>query len=170
MQKFGVHSEVGKLETALVGRPGLAQPRLTPGNAVEVLDLHELLAEKLARFAGMPVFNGLTDEYHPTRRFADVMTMREHSDKPISEIKYAFLGDTCNNMSHSLMIEGCLHYLPAFHDTEATVGKQLAEQFGISSGLEVTNDVFESKCNVAFEQAENRLHTIKAILVATLGD
>ena len=211
----------------------------------------------------MPVFNGLTDEYHPTQMLADVMTMREHSDKPIHEIKYAFMGDTRNNMGHSLMIVGCLmgmdvrlcgpkklwpadeyvaiaknlqeqsgakltitddpkeavkgvdfihtdvwvsmgepkevwkeridlllkyqvnmelmkasgnpqvkfmHCLPAFHDTETTLGKQIAETYGISNGLEVTDDVFESEMNIAFEQAENRMHTIKAILVATLGD
>jgi len=211
----------------------------------------------------VPVYNGLTDEYHPTQMLADVMTMREHSDKPISDIKYAFLGDTRNNMGHSLMIVGCLmgmdvrlcgpkklwpsdefvsiardlekknggkltitddtkqavkdvdfihtdvwvsmgepkevwkeridlllpyqvnvdlmkasgnphvkfmHCLPAFHDTETVLGKQIAETYGISNGLEVTNDVFESEYNVAFEQAENRMHTIKAILVATLGD
>jgi ornithine carbamoyltransferase len=63
-----------------------------------------------------------------------------------------------------------MHCLPAFHDTETTLGKQLAEEHGIDNGLEVTNDVFESEWNIAFEQAENRLHTIKAILVATLGD
>jgi ornithine carbamoyltransferase len=63
-----------------------------------------------------------------------------------------------------------MHCLPAFHDTETTLGKQIAETYGIKDGLEVTNDVFESERNVAFEQAENRLHTIKAILVATLGD
>jgi ornithine carbamoyltransferase len=63
-----------------------------------------------------------------------------------------------------------MHCLPAFHDTETTLGKQIAETYGISNGLEVTNEVFESEYNVAFEQAENRMHTIKAILVATLGD
>jgi ornithine carbamoyltransferase len=219
--------------------------------------------EELARYAGVPVFNGLTDEYHPTQMLADVMTMREHSDKPIQNIKYAYLGDTRNNMSHSLMIVGCLmgmdvricgpeslwpsdeftsiarelaaksgahltitddvakavkdvdfvhtdvwvsmgepkevwkqriellrpyqvnddvlrcsgnphvkfmHCLPAFHDTRTTTGRQLAEGFGLDNGVEVTNDVFESERNVAFEQAENRMHTIKAILVATLGD
>ena len=63
-----------------------------------------------------------------------------------------------------------MHCLPAFHDTETTVGKQIAETYGISDGLEVTNEVFESELNVAFEQAENRLHTIKALLVATLGE
>jgi ornithine carbamoyltransferase len=219
--------------------------------------------ELLAEHAGVPVFNGLTDEYHPTQMIADVMTMREHSDKPIQEIKYAFLGDTRNNMGHSLMIVGCLmgmdvrlcgpralwpsdeyvsiareleskygarltitdnveqavqgvdfihtdvwvsmgepkevwkqridqllpyqvnadaikasgnphvkfmHCLPAFHDTETELGRQIAETYGIDSGLEVTDDVFESERNLAFEQAENRMHTIKAILVATLGD
>jgi ornithine carbamoyltransferase len=194
---------------------------------------------------------------------ADVMTMRENADKPIQDIKYAYLGDTRNNMGHSLMIVGCLlgmdvricgpkklwpadeftciarklqarsgarltitddvaaavrnvdfihtdvwvsmgesksvwkerielllpyqvnasvlkasgnphvkfmHCLPAFHDTHTSLGKQIAEDFGLSNGIEVSDDVFESECNVAFEQAENRMHTIKAILVATLGD
>jgi ornithine carbamoyltransferase len=219
--------------------------------------------EQLAKFAGVPVYNGLTDEYHPTQMLADVMTMREHSDKPISAIKYAYLGDTRSNMGHSLMIVGCLmgmdvricgpkslwpaaeyqkiardleakygakltitedqkaavqgvdfihtdvwvsmgepkevwkerigllmpyqvneallkasgnpqarfmHCLPAYHDTETTIGKQIAETYGIKNGLEVTNEVFESEANIAFDQAENRLHTIKALLVATLGD
>ena len=219
--------------------------------------------ETLAKYAGVPVFNGLTDEYHPTQMLADVMTMREYSDKPIHQIKYAFLGDTRNNMGHSLMIVGCMmgmdvricgprplwpadeflkiargleeqygakltvtddpqaavagvdfihtdvwvsmgepkevwkerigllmkyqvnkalmkasgnpqvkfmHCLPAFHDTETALGRQIAETYGISDGLEVSDEVFESEANIAFEQAENRLHTIKAILVATLGD
>jgi len=213
--------------------------------------------------AGVPVFNGLTDKYHPTQMLADVMTMGEHCDKPLSAISYAFIGDTRNNMGLSLMIVGCLlgmdvrlcgphtlwpsdeftsvarklqsqsrakltitddpaeavsgvdfiqtdiwvsmgepkevwkdrirllkpyqvtrelmessgnphvklmHCLPAFHDTETTMGKQIAATFGLSDGLEVTNDVFESEYNIAFEQAENRMHTMKAMLVATLGD
>jgi len=232
-------------------------------DAIEYRGASQQGVETLAKYAGVPVFNGLTDEYHPTQMIADVMTMREYSDKPIHEIKYAFLGDTRNNMGHSLMIVGCLmgmdvrlcgpkklwpaedytkiarnletkygakltvtddpkqavkgvdfihtdvwvsmgepkevwkerielllpyqvnrelmkasgnpqvrfmHCLPAFHDTETTLGKQIAETYGISNGLEVTNDVFEDDCNLAFEQAENRMHTIKAILVATLGD
>ncbi len=232
-------------------------------DAIEYRGASQTGVETLAKYAGVPVFNGLTDEYHPTQMIADVMTMREHSDKPIHDIKYAFMGDTRNNMGHSLMIVGCLmgmdvrlcgpkklwpsdefvgiardlekryggkltitedpkqavkgvdyihtdvwvsmgepkevwkeridlllpyqvnvelmkasgnpqvkfmHCLPAFHDTETTLGKQLAETYGISNGLEVTDDVFESEYNLAFEQAENRMHTIKAILVATLGD
>jgi ornithine carbamoyltransferase len=232
-------------------------------DAIEYRGSAQKAVEQLAAYAGVPVYNGLTDEYHPTQMLADVMTMREHSDKPISEIKYAYVGDTRSNMGHSLLIVGCLmgmdvricgpkqlwpsedytgianglaeksgarllitddvqkavegvdfihtdvwvsmgepkdvwaeriklltpyqvntelmkasgnpqvkfmHCLPAFHDTETTVGKQIAQDHGMSNGLEVTNDVFESEANVAFEQAENRMHTIKALLVATLGD
>jgi ornithine carbamoyltransferase len=194
---------------------------------------------------------------------ADVMTMREHSDKPVADIRYAYVGDTRSNMGHSLLIVGCLmgmdvricgpkklwpsdgyvriardlqgkfgakltitddpqeavrgvdfihtdvwvsmgepkevwrdriellkpyqvnmalmkatgnphvrfmHCLPAFHDTETKLGKEIAELYGMNDGLEVTNEVFESEMNVAFEQAENRMHTIKALLVATLGE
>jgi ornithine carbamoyltransferase len=232
-------------------------------DAIEYRGASQTGVETLARYAGVPVFNGLTDEYHPTQMLADVMTMREHSDKPIPQIKYVFLGDTRNNMSHSLMIVGCLlgmdvricgpkslwpseeftgiaralqqqsgatltitddpakavkdvdfvhtdvwvsmgepkevwkeritllrpyqvtmalmkasgnpqvkfmHCLPAFHDTDTTLGKQIADGYGLTNGVEVTDDVFESDVNLAFEQAENRMHTIKAILVATLGE
>jgi len=232
-------------------------------DAIEYRGASQHGLEALARNAGVPVFNGLTDEYHPTQMLADVMTMREHSDKPISQIKYAFMGDTRNNMGHSLLIVGALlgmdvrlcgpkalwpadeytavahklqcasgarvtvtddpeeavdgvdfihtdvwvsmgepkevwkervdqllkyqvnkalmkasgnpqvkfmHCLPAFHDSQTVLGKQMAEQFGLKDGLEVTDEVFESEYNVAFEQAENRMHTIKAILVATLGE
>ena len=232
-------------------------------DAIEYRGASQTGVEALAKNAGVPVFNGLTDEYHPTQMLADVMTMREHSDKPISQIKYAFMGDTRNNMGHSLLIVGALlgmdvrlcgpkslwpseeyteiarklqcqsgakltitedpreavkgvdfihtdvwvsmgepkevwkqrialltpyqvntelmkasgngqvkfmHCLPAFHDSETTLGKQLADTYGLTNGVEVTNDVFESEYNIAFEQAENRMHTIKAILVATLGD
>ena len=232
-------------------------------DAIEYRGAGQDTVEQLAKYAGVPVYNGLTDEYHPTQMLADVMTMREHSDKPISQISYAYVGDTRSNMGHSLMIAGCLmgmdvrlcgprqlwpadeysriardleqkygakltitddpqaavegvdfihtdvwvsmgepkevwqerisllkkyqvnaellrasgnpqvkfmHCLPAFHDTETKVGKEIAEHYGMDNGVEVTNDVFESEANVAFDQAENRLHTIKAILVATLGD
>ena len=231
-------------------------------DALEYRGASQAGVEQLAKYAGVPVYNGLTDEYHPTQMLADVMTMREHSDKPIAEIKYAYVGDTRSNMGHSLMIAGALmgmdvricgpkklwpadeyqkiatglharnggrltitddvkagvkgvdfihtdvwvsmgeakevwkeriellkpyqvntdlmkasgnpgvrfmHCLPAFHDTETTLGKQIAEAYGVTGGLEVTDEVFESEANIAFEQAENRLHTIKAILVATLA-
>ena len=232
-------------------------------DAIEYRGSAQKGVEQLAKYAGVPVYNGLTDEYHPTQMLADVMTMREHSDRPIPDIKYAYLGDTRSNMGHSLMIAGCLmgmdvricgpkqlwpsdeytkianelaeksgarlkitddiaaavkgvdfihtdvwvsmgepkevwaerikmlkpyqvnrammkasgnpqvkfmHCLPAFHDTETVLGKQIAENYGMSDGLEVTDEVFEFESNVAFEQAENRMHTIKALLVATLGD
>ena len=232
-------------------------------DAIEYRGSAQKGVETLAKYAGVPVYNGLTDEYHPTQMIADVLTMRENSDKPITDIKYAYVGDTRSNMGHSLMIVGCLmgmdvricgpkslwpsenyrkvaedlaaksgakllvtddtkaavkgvdfihtdvwvsmgepkdvwkeriklltpyqvnsammkasgnpqvkfmHCLPAFHDTETVMGKQIAEDYGMSNGLEVTNDVFESEANIAFEQAENRMHTIKALLVATLGD
>ncbi len=232
-------------------------------DAIEYRGASQCGVEALANNAGVPVFNGLTDEYHPTQMIADLMTMREHSDRPLADIKYAFMGDTRNNMGHSLMIAGCLmgmdvrlcgpkrlwpteefiaiakklqcqsgarltitdnpqaavqdvdfihtdvwvsmgepkevwkervdlllpyqvnhellkasgnpqvkfmHCLPAFHDSETTLGKQMSETYGLKNGLEVTDDVFESEANIAFEQAENRMHTIKALLVATLGD
>ncbi|HVM80057.1 MAG TPA: ornithine carbamoyltransferase [Stellaceae bacterium] len=231
-------------------------------DAIEFRGYSQEAVEDLAKYAGVPVFNGLTDEYHPTQMVADVMTMREHSDKPLREIKYAYIGDTRSNMGHSLMIVGCLvgmdvricgpkslwpsedhvkiarglekryggkltitddpkkavkgvdfihtdvwvsmgeakevwgqrikllkpyqvnaklmqatgnpqtkfmHCLPAFHNLETKVGRDIHEQFGLSA-MEVTEEVFESEMNIAFEQAENRMHTIKAILVATLGD
>jgi ornithine carbamoyltransferase len=232
-------------------------------DAIEYRGSSQSGVEQLAEYAGVPVFNGLTDDYHPTQMLADVMTMREHSDKPLAEIKYAFFGDTRNNMGHSLMIVGCLlgmdvrlagpeelwpsdeyvsiakrlaeqsgarllitadpleavrgvdfvhtdvwvsmgepkeiwkkriellrpyqvtaallrasgnpqvkfmHCLPAFHDAETKVGKDVAEAYGMTDGVEVTDEVFESRRNIAFEQAENRMHTIKAVLVATIGD
>ena len=231
-------------------------------DAIEFRGYSQDAVEDLAKYAGVPVFNGLTDEYHPTQMVADVMTMREYSDKPLNEIKYAYVGDTRSNMGHSLMIVGCLtgmdvricgpkslwpaddyvkiaraleakhgakltitddpkkavagvdfvhtdvwvsmgeakevwgerikllkpyqvdmnlmkatgnprakfmHCLPAFHNLETKVGRDIHEAFGLTA-LEVTEDVFESEINIAFEQAENRMHTIKAILVATLAD
>src|SRR6185503_12398691 len=232
-------------------------------DAIEYRGASQKGVEELARHAGVPVYNGLTDEYHPTQMLADVMTMREYCDKPLADIKFAYVGDTRSNMGHSLMIAGALmgmdvriggpkslwpadeyqkiarnleakygakltitddpraavkgvdfihtdvwvsmgepkdvwkerialltpyqvnaallkasgnpqvrfmHCLPAFHDTETTLGKQIAEAYGVTGGLEVTDEVFESEANIAFEQAENRLHTIKALLVATLGE
>jgi len=236
------------------------------GRMYDAIEYHGGSAERVSEFAkwaGVPVFNGLTAEYHPTQALADVMTMREHSDKPIHEIKYAFVGDARHTLGQSLMLVGCLmgmdvrlggpkklwpadeyitiarklqdrsgatltitedpheavagadfihtdgwvsacepkemwkeridrllryqvnaelikatrnaqvkfmHCLPALHDTDTSVGKQIAETYGLKHGVEVTNDVFESDHNLAFEQAENRMHTIKAMLIATLGD
>ena len=233
-------------------------------DAIEYRGFHQDIVEELAKFAGVPVFNGLTDEYHPTQMLADVLTMREHSDKPLTAISYAYLGDARNNMGNSLLligaklgmdvrigapkalwpsaehIEACerfaaesgarimltedakaavqrvdfvhtdvwvsmgepveawgervqlllpyqvnmelmkaaqnpqakfMHCLPAFHNSETVVGKQIAEAYpSLANGIEVTEEVFESPLNIAFEQAENRMHTIKAILVSTLAD
>ena len=217
--------------------------------------------EDLAAYAGVPVWNGLTDEWHPTQMLADVLTMREHSDKPLHEVTYAYLGDARNNMGHSLLVTGALlgmdvrlvaprelwpaeeiqaaakdlaersgaritvtdsvddgvrgadflytdvwvsmgepaqtwdsriallrdyqvsaetmrrtgnprarfmHCLPAFHNRETTVGEQIHDKTGLDA-LEVTDEVFESDASIVWDQAENRMHTIKAILVATLG-
>ncbi len=233
-------------------------------NAIEYRGFSQEVVEELARYAGVPVFNGLTDEYHPTQMLADVLTMREHSDKPLTDISYAYLGDARNNMGNSLLLIGAklgmdvrigaprslwpsdehvaacrkfaeesgarltltedpkaavegtdfvhtdvwvsmgepfdawgeritallpyqvnmdlmkatknprakfMHCLPAFHNSETEVGRQIAEKYpALTNGIEVTDDVFESPLNIAFEQAENRMHTIKAILVSTLAD
>ena len=230
-------------------------------DAIEYRGFAQEKVEELAAHAGVPVFNGLTDEFHPTQMLADLMTMREHADKPLGDISYAFVGDARSNMGHSLMIAGCLmgmdvrigapkslwpsddylqparafadqygarltltedpveavegcdfvntdvwvsmgepedvwqeriellspyqvntalmqatgnaaakfmHCLPAFHNTETKVGREIFEAHGIAE-MEVTDEVFESAAGIQFEQAENRLHTIKAILVATVG-
>ena len=231
-------------------------------DAIEFRGAGQEKVEELAKYSGVPVYNGLTDDWHPTQMLADILTMVEHADKPRTQISYAFLGDARNNMGNSLLmlgaIMGCdvrmvapkanwnhedvvemakkraaetgarimitddidkgvkgvdfvhtdvwvsmgepdnvwesrikllkpyqvnkalmektgnpnvkfMHCLPAFHNAETKVGKDIKEKFGISE-MEVTEDVFESPMNIAFEQAENRLHTIKAILVATLGN
>jgi ornithine carbamoyltransferase len=231
-------------------------------DAIEFRGAGQDNVEELAKYAGVPVYNGLTDDWHPTQMLADMLTMVENCDKPRTQIAYAFLGDARNNMGNSLLVLGAMmgcdvrmvapktnqpqgemqelarkwaaqtgarilvtddidvgvkgvdfvhtdvwvsmgepkemwaeriklllpyqvnmslmrktgnpnvkfmHCLPAFHNTETKVGKDIFEKFGISE-MEVTDEVFESPMNVAFEQAENRLHTIKAILVATLGN
>jgi len=218
--------------------------------------------EELAAHAGVPVYNGLTDEWHPTQMLADFLTMHEAAHKPYDRIAYAFVGDCRFNMGRSLLVMGALmgsdvrlagpeelhppkdvvdtahqiaektgaqitltddpgqavhgadfihtdvwvsmgeakdvwtdrvnvltpyqvntalmaaagnpgvkfmHCLPAYHDPNTTVGRQIMEHTGMTGGLEVTSDVFNSPASIVFDQAENRLHTIKAILVATLG-
>ncbi|MEJ2385442.1 MAG: ornithine carbamoyltransferase [Xanthomonadales bacterium] len=230
-------------------------------DAIEYRGHAQAIVEELARHAGVPVYNGLTDEFHPTQMLADLMTMREHAPRPWHELSYCYLGDARNNMGNSLMIAGCLmgmdvriaapralwpedayvtrarqleaasmgrltltedpeegvhgvdfihtdvwvsmgeppeawgqridllrnyqvnrrimeasgnprvkfmHCLPAFHDLETEVGREMHERFGLDC-LEVTDEVFESPAAIQFEQAENRVHTIKALLVATLA-
>ena len=233
-------------------------------DGIEYRGFSQAGVETLAKYAGVPVWNGLTNEFHPTQILADVLTMTEHSDKKRTDIAYCYLGDARNNMGNSLMVVGAklgmdvriaapkalwpseehvaacrkfaeesgarilltedpkeavkgvdfvhtdvwvsmgepveawgeriqellpyqvnaeimkasgnprvkfMHCLPAFHNSETKVGKQIAEQYPhLKNGIEVTEDVFESPWNIAFEQAENRMHTIKAILVATLAD
>lgn len=233
-------------------------------DAIEYRGFDQAIVEEMAAFAGVPVYNGLTDEWHPTQMLADVLTMLEHSDKPLHDIAYAYVGDARFNMGNSLLAIGCklgmdvrigapkalwpseeliercrevaaetgarmtltedpraavqgvdfihtdiwvsmgepfekwgervnmllpyqvnpelmaaagnprvkfMHCLPSFHNAETRIGKQVAEQFpALANGIEVTESVFESPANIAFEQAENRMHTIKAVLVATLAD
>jgi ornithine carbamoyltransferase len=231
-------------------------------DGIEYRGSGQTIVEELAEYSGVPVFNGLTDEFHPTQMAADLMTMREHCQKPWHEISYCYVGDARSNMGNSLMIAGCLmgmdvriaspkslwpdeeftaaaremekayggtltltedpveavkgvdfihtdvwvsmgeadeiwkeriallkayqvnkalmdasgnprvkfmHCLPAFHNTETQVGRDVKEKFGMDA-LEVTEEVFESPAGIQFEQAENRVHSIKALLVATLGD
>ena len=220
------------------------------------------IVETLAAHAGVPVWNGLTDDWHPTQALCDALTMREHSGKPDAEISFAYVGDARFNVGNSLLMMGAMlgmdvrivaprslwpsdtvvaqaksyaaesggrltltedvaegvrgvdfvhtdvwvsmgeakqvwaerialltpyqvnaglmastgnpdakfmHCLPAFHDLETRVGREVHEQFGLSE-LEVTDEVFESGASIVFDQAENRMHTIKALLVATMAD
>lgn len=229
-------------------------------DGIEYRGFGQANAEILAQFSGVPVFNGLTDDFHPTQVLADLLTMREYTHRHLSDIAFCFMGDASGNMAASLMIgaamigmdirlcaptplwpdadlvanargiaaktgakitvtadlsavKGCdflytdvwvsmgeaesvwaeritqltpyrvdaalvaatgnphvkfLHCLPAFHNTETEVGKSIQATYGITS-MEVSDDVFESAASVVFDQAENRLHTIKAVLVATMG-
>jgi len=230
-------------------------------DAIEFRGNSQSDVEELAAHAGVPVYNGLTDEWHPTQMLADFLTMHESSHKPYDRLCYAFVGDCRFNMGRSLLVMGALmgsdvrlagpeelhppkdvaelaadiakrtgarititedpgeavsgvdfihtdvwvsmgeakdvwtervrvlkpyqvnsalmersgnpavkfmHCLPAYHDPNTTVGKEIMEHTGMTSGLEVTGEVFNSGASIVFDQAENRLHTIKAILVATL--
>ncbi len=231
-------------------------------DGIEYRGFGQEIVEELAQFAGVPVWNGLTDEFHPTQILADFLTMQEFSDKPLHDISYCYLGDARNNMGDSLLVGGAkmgmdvrlcgpkhlwpdtelveqcqavaestgakvtltddpaegvkgvdylytdvwvsmgedksvwdervellkpyqvnadlvklsgnpgvkfMHCLPAFHDRNTKVGEEMFERFGLD-GLEVTNDVFESERAIVWDQAENRMHTIKAVMVATLGN
>jgi ornithine carbamoyltransferase len=231
-------------------------------DGIEYRGFKQETVEELAKYAGVPVWNGLTNEFHPTQILADFLTMSEHVDKPLNQVTYAYLGDARFNMGNSLMVggakmgmdvrivapkklqpskelidtckkiaketgakvtvtddvakgvKGCdflytdvwvsmgepvevwkerisllkpyqvnkemmkmtgnpnckfMHCLPAYHNLETQVGRDVNKQFGLD-GIEVTEDVFESEASIVFDEAENRMHTIKAVMVATLGD
>jgi ornithine carbamoyltransferase len=231
-------------------------------DGIEYRGFGQKIVEELAEYAGVPVWNGLTNEFHPTQILADLLTMQEHSDKPLNKMILCYLGDARYNMGNSLMVgsakmgidfriaapEACqpsaelvatcravaketgakilitedvdeavkdadflytdvwvsmgepdsvweerikllkpyqvnmsvikktenpdvrfLHCLPAFHNRKTKIGEEIYRKFGLD-GMEVTEDVFESKQSIVFDEAGNRLHTIKAVMVATLGD
>ncbi|MBR6346255.1 MAG: ornithine carbamoyltransferase [Bacteroidales bacterium] len=230
-------------------------------DGIEYRGFAQKTVEELAQYSGIPVWNGLTNEFHPTQILADFLTMREHSEKPLNQVAYAYLGDARFNMGNSLLVggakmgmdvrivapkalqpaaelvaecrriaretgarititdnvgkgvKGCdfiytdvwvsmgepdevwkeridllkpyqvnaslmertgnpdckfMHCLPAYHNLETKVGRDVHEKFGLD-GVEVTEDVFEGKNSIVFDEAENRMHTIKAVMVATLG-
>lgn len=230
-------------------------------DGIEYRGFGQDIVEELGKYAGVPVWNGLTNEFHPTQILADFLTMQEHSSKALSDLKFCYLGDARNNMGNSLMVgaaklgmdfraaapkacqpsealqEECrkialetgakitvtenveeavndcdflytdvwvsmgepdevwadrinlllpyqvnarvmeltgnpdakfLHCLPAFHNRDTKIGEEIFQKFGIEA-MEVSEDVFESPASVVFDQAENRMHTIKAVMVATLG-
>jgi ornithine carbamoyltransferase len=231
-------------------------------DAIEYRGFREEVVDELARYAGVPVYNGLTDEWHPTQILADFLTIREHVPKPLDEVAFCYLGDARFNMADTYLVGGAkvgmdvriaspaslwpadavvreaewiaeetearilitedvaqavtgadvlatdvwvsmgepaeawaeriellrpyqvnrelleltgnpdvkfMHCLPAFHNTDTSVGEELKEKYGMDA-LEVTEEVFESPASIVFDEAENRLHTIKAVMVATLED
>ena len=230
-------------------------------DGIEYRGFAQTTVQDLGDYSGVPVWNGLTNEFHPTQILADFMTMIEHCDKPLNKIKFAYMGDARNNVGNSLMVGAAkmgmdvrlvapksvqpedelvaqckdiaketgakitvtdnvaagvkdvdfiytdvwvsmgepdevwkerikllkpyqvnkevmemtgnkkvkfLHCLPAFHNIETGIGEDIFQKFGLN-GMEVTDDVFESEASLVFVEAENRLHTIKAVMVATLG-
>ncbi len=230
-------------------------------DGIEYRGFGQAIVEELAKYAGVPVWNGLTNEYHPTQVLADFLTMMEYSDKPLHQVKFAYLGDARNNMGNSLLVgaakmgmdfrsvaplsvqpnkelvatanriagqtgatititddlnkglKGCdflytdvwvsmgepekvwqerinllkpyqvnaaalektgnphvkfMHCLPAFHNRETTIGEEIFRKFGLEA-MEVTEEVFESPASIVWDEAENRIHTIKAVMIATLG-
>jgi ornithine carbamoyltransferase len=230
-------------------------------DGIEYRGFAQTTVEQLAEYSGVPVWNGLTNEFHPTQILADFLTMREHSSKPLSQVSYAYLGDARYNMGNSLLVggakmgmdvrivapkalqpapelvaecrkvaaetgarititddvaagvKGCdfiytdiwvsmgepdevwkeriamlkpyqvnaelmaktgnpsckfMHCLPSYHNRETKAGEEVFQKFGLD-GVEVTEDVFESAASIVFDEAENRMHTIKAVMVATLG-
>ena len=231
-------------------------------DGIEYRGFAQTTVEQLAEYSGVPVWNGLTNEFHPTQILADFLTMSEHVDKPLNQVSYAYLGDARFNMGNSLMVGGCkmgmdvrivapkslwpdpelvetcrkiaaetgatltltddvdagvkgcdflytdiwvsmgepdevwkerinllmpyqvnakmmertgnpkckfMHCLPSYHNLETKAGRDVYQKFGLD-GIEVTEEVFESENSIVFDEAENRMHTIKAVMVATLGD
>ena len=231
-------------------------------DGIEYRGFGQAIVEELAKYAGVPVWNGLTNEFHPTQILADLLTMEEHSDKPLNQVKFAYLGDARFNMGNSLLVggakmgmdvrivapkalqpsaelqaqcfavaketgarititddvdegvKGCdfvytdiwvsmgepdsvwkerigmlmpyqvnaklmertgnpackfMHCLPSYHNRDTKAGEDVYQKFGLD-GVEVTEEVFESPASIVFDEAENRMHTIKAVMVATLGD
>ena len=231
-------------------------------DGIEYRGFAQKTVEELAEFSGVPVWNGLTNEFHPTQILADLLTMMEHTDKPLNQVSFAYLGDARFNMGNSLLVggakmgmdvrivapkqlwpseelqaqcrevaketgarititedvdagvKGCdfiytdiwvsmgepdsvwkeriemlmpyqvnaklmertgnpackfMHCLPSYHNRDTKAGEEVYQKFGLD-GIEVTEDVFESKNSIVFDEAENRMHTIKAVMVATLGD
>ena len=231
-------------------------------DGIEYRGFGQAIVEELAKYAGVPVWNGLTNEFHPTQILADLLTMEEHSTKPLNQIKFAYLGDARFNMGNSLLVggakmgmdvrivapkalqpsaelqaqcfavaketgarititdnvdegvKGCdfvytdiwvsmgepdsvwkerigllmpyqvnaklmertgnpackfMHCLPSYHNRDTKAGEDVYQKFGLD-GVEVTEEVFEGPASIVFDEAENRMHTIKAVMVATLGD
>ena len=161
-------------------------------DGIEYRGYGQEIVEDLAKYAGVPVWNGLTNEYHPTQMLADMLTIRENFGE-LKGLKLVYMGDARYNMGNSMMIacsklgmdfvacmtkevmanakEGAifLHCLPAFHDLKTKIGAAMYEKFGVKD-MEVTDEVFESAQSKVFDEAENRMHTIKAVMVATLGE
>ncbi len=253
---FLTNSQMGKKETVEDTAKVLGRSY----NGIEFRGFKQETVDDLAKHAGVPVWNGLTDMYHPTQILADFLTIKEHIFKPLNKIKFVYAGDARNNMGNSLMIGAAkmgmhfvalapkslwpseelvkemnevaketgaiielsedidsvkgadviytdvwvsmgeehlfeerikllkpfqvnmdmikktenpdmifMHCLPAYHDNKTVVGKEIEEKFGITA-MEVTDEVFRSKFSVVFDEAENRMHTIKAIMVATIGN
>ena len=231
-------------------------------DGIEYRGFGQAIVEELAQYAGVPVWNGLTNEFHPTQILADLLTMQEHSTKPLNQVKFAYLGDARFNMGNSLLVggakmgmdvrivapkalqpsaelqaqcfavaketgarititdnvdegvKGCdfvytdiwvsmgepdsvwkeriallmpyqvnaklmertgnpackfMHCLPSYHNRDTKAGEDVYQKFGLD-GVEVTEEVFESPASIVFDEAENRMHTIKAVMVATLGE
>ena len=230
-------------------------------DGIEYRGTHHATVETLAEFSDVPIYNGLTDEWHPTQMLADFLTMREHAADATAPLRYAYVGDARFNMGNSLLVMGALmgsdvrivaprslwpapevqdlaqetaratgarltltedvedglagaefvhtdvwvsmgepdttwaervalltpyridaslmaltgdpaskfmHCLPAYHDQQTAIGRKVAAEYGLTDGVEVTDEVFESPASIVFDQAENRMHTIKAVMVATL--